>query len=176
MSETAQAPKAEHSLSTAIARLAGVVGSPHYPAGDRAMLRRWAPGQAVPLSFYRLWLRHLGTDLPPENQTEAWMTVVWGLATMGSDAHDPKRPLGQALAESGYSEGRLERLLSAPEDVRIDLLMDVVRFLSSRHEHFNWSDAASFLLVNAGDKRESIHRRIAHAFYRHLPKDSDAKE
>lgn len=176
MSETAQVPGAEHSLSATVSRLAGVVGSSHYPTGDRAMLRRWAPGQSVPLAFYRLWLRHLETDLPSQPQTESWMAVVWGLATMGTGAHDPMRPLGRALAESGYSEGRLERLLSAPQDVLTEMLMDAVRFLATKHERFNWVDAAIFLLTEDAEKREGIHRRIALAFYRHLPKDSATKE
>jgi len=79
------------------------------------------------------------------------MTVAWGLATMGPSAHQPKRPLGQALAEGGFSEGRLERLLSAPDDVRAELFMDAVRILGARHERFDWQDAAQYLLTAAVD-------------------------
>lgn len=176
MTETAHALSTDSNLASFVARLAGVTGSPHYPTGDRAALRRWAPGQTPPLVFYRLWLRHLGSELPREVQTNAWMAVAWGLATMGSGAHEPGRPLGKAFAESGYSEGRLERLLSAPEDVRIYLFTDAVRFLAAKHEHFNWVEAARFLLTEDRDKRESIHRSIAQAFYRHLPQESNRKE
>jgi CRISPR system Cascade subunit CasB len=130
----------------------------------------------VPLAFYRLWLRHLGSELPPEPQTEAWMTIAWGLATCGQDSHDPQRPLGRALAEAGYSEGRLERLLSAPEDVRVDLFMSAVRFLAAKGERFDWQDAAQFLLTRDVEKREVLHRRIAAAFYRYLPQETHAKE
>lgn len=176
MTESVQSWPAQPALASDIARLAGLIGSPHYPGGDRAALRRWAPGQPVPLAFYKLWLRHLDSELPAPQQTEAWMTLAWGLATAGADAHLPRHPFGQALAVAGFSEGRLERLLSAPDDVRPDLFMSAVRFLAARHERFDWCDAAQFLLTVDGDKRESLHRRIAAAFFRHLPKASNDKE
>lgn len=163
-------------LGSEVARLAGVIGSAHYPGGDRAALRRWAPGQSVPLAFYRLWLRHLGSGLPAEERTETWMAIVWGIAISGAGCHDPRRPFGQALAESGFSEGRLERLLSAPDDVRIDLFISAVRFLAAKGERFDWRDAAQFLLTTDADKREGLHRRIAAAYFRHLPQASKAKE
>lgn len=166
----------QDTLGTRIGRLAAVIGQTHYPTGDRAALRRWAPGQPPPLAFYRLWLRHLGDELPCESQTEAWMAMAWGLATCGADSHDPKRPLGQALAESQFAEGRLERLLSAPDDLRLDLFMSAVRFLAAKGERFDWRDAAQFLLTHDPHKLEPFYRRIAAAYYRHLPKDTNAKE
>jgi CRISPR system Cascade subunit CasB len=168
------APAPDSTLGSRINLLAGVIGSSRYPSGDRASLKRWAPGQPIPLAFYRLWLRHVSEDLPNEAQTEAWMTLAWGLAISGEASHDPKRPLGQALAESGFSEGRLERLLSAPDDVRIELFMSAVRFLAAKGERFDWSEAARFLLAVDAAKRESIHRRIAQAYYRQL--SQQAKE
>lgn len=163
-------------LAPDIARLAGVISSPRYPGGDHAALRRWAPGLSVPLAFYRLWLRYLDRELPPEGDTEAWMTIAWGIAISGEGCHDPKHPLGQAFAESGYSEGRLERLLSAPEDVRIDLFMTAVRFLATKGKRFDWREATQFLLTRDADKRENLHRRIASAYFHHLPPKSSAKE
>ncbi len=172
--QTATAP--DSTLGSRIGKLAGVIGASRYPSGDRASLKRWAPGQLIPLAFYRLWLRHMDGDLPEESQTEAWMTLAWGLAVCGEASHDPKRPLGQALAESGFAEGRLERLLSAPDDVRIELFMSAVRFLAAKGERFDWRDAAQFVLTRDPDKREAIHRRIAAAYFRHLPQETQAKE
>jgi len=171
MTANAQNPVAAAPLTTPVARLAGVIGAPHYPAGDRAALRRWAPGQPLPLAFYRLWLRHAGSDLPAEAHTESWMTLAWGLATMGAHAHQPGRALGQALAESRYSEGRLERLLAAPDALRVDLFMSAVRFLAAKNERFDWGEAATFLLATDADKREGIRRRIASTYFRNLPKN-----
>lgn len=176
MTAIAQTPAGGVSLAATVAHLAGVIGAPHYPTADRAALRRWAPGQPVPLAFYRLWLRHAGSEPPAESQTDAWMTLVWGLAAMGTQAHQPGRPLGQALAESRYSEGRLERLLAAPDALRGELFMSAVRFLAAKNERFDWCDAAKLLLATDADKREGIHRRIASAYYRHQPKVEQAKE
>jgi CRISPR system Cascade subunit CasB len=155
------------SLGALVARIHAAIWAEHYPNGERAALRRWSLEQPIPLAFYRLWLRHLDNDLPPAPQTTAWMILTWGLANMGQGAHDPKRPLGQALAESKFSEGRLEQLLSAPEDVRPDLFMSAVRFLAAKGERFNWREAAEFLLTQDQDRRESLCRRIATAFYRY---------
>ena len=171
MSEPAPTPPKTSTLASTVGRLAHAIGAEHYPNGDRAALRRWAPGQPLPLAFYRLWLRQMEGDLPAEAATQAWMLLAWSLATLGAEAHDPKHPWGQALAESGFAEGRLERLLSAPEDVRPDLFMAAVRFLAAKGERFDLTEAARFLITSDADKREAVHRRIAQAFYRHLPKN-----
>jgi CRISPR system Cascade subunit CasB len=171
MTANAQNAVAAEPLTTTVARLAEVISAPHYPAGDRAALRRWAPGQPLPLAFYRLWLRHADSELPAEAHTESRMTLAWGLATTGAHAHQPGRALGQALAESRYSEGRLERLLAAPDALRADLFMSAVRFLAAKNERFDWGEAATFLFATDADKREGIRRRIASTYFRHLPKD-----
>lgn len=165
----------ESSLAATVGRLAGVIGHPHYPTGDRAALKRWAPGQPLPLAFYRLWLRHIEDDLPTETQAPAWMALAWGMATLGAASLRMERPLGRALAESGFAEARLERLLGAPDDLRVELFMSAVRFLAAKNESFNWLDAATFLLTTDAQARERVCRRIALAFYRHQPRDN-AKE
>lgn len=170
MNGLAPTPPKEPTLPGVVARLAHAISAEHDPHGDRVALRRWAPGQPLPLAFYRLWLRQMDGDLPAEAATPAWMLLAWSLATLGAQAHAPARPWGQALAESGFAEGRLERLLSAPADVRPDLFMAAVRFLAAKGERFDLTEAARFLLSSDEDKREAVHRRIAQAFYRHLPK------
>lgn len=157
------------SLASEVAKVATVLSRPHYPPSDRAALKRWSAGQALPLAFYRLWLQHLRTDPPPESQALGWMALVWGLALAG-DGHEPRRPLGQALAEANYAEARVERLLSAPEELRIDFYASLVRFLVARGIGFNWAELAAFLLTKDPTAREQIHRAIAYAYYRNLPR------
>lgn len=158
------------SLSTLVGRMAGILANPRFPASDRAALKRHASGLPPPLAFFRLWLRHLEVDLPSESQSPAWALLAWGLAMAGRGAHRPERPLGRALAESGYSEARLERLLAADADSLEPLFESMVRFLAAKGEVFDWADAAFLLLVRESDKRQSTHRRIAAAYYRHLPR------
>ena len=163
----------DSSLGGVVARIAALLDRPHFPTGDRAALKRWAPEQPLPLAFYRLWFHEMRQDLPPETQLVHWMALVWGLALSGSGAHRPQRPLGQALAEAHYSEARLERLLSAPEALRIDLYIALVRFLAAKREGCDWAELAAFLLVESSDSRERTHGRIAQFYYRYVPRQAD---
>lgn len=164
-------PQEQGGLPARIARLSRMIGAEHYPTGDRAALKRYSPGAAIPLAFYRLWLKHMDEELP--NNISAWATFAFGLAIMGKEAHQPGRPLGQVLAEAGYSEARLEQILASDDEVRIKLFTSMVRFLAAKGEGFNWTDAARFLLTSDEDKREDIHRRIASDFYRAQSKSKE---
>lgn len=161
---------ADTDLPVLIGRLAAQLATPLYPGADRASLKRHAVGQPPPLAFYRLWLRHLGTELPTERQTPAWALLAWGLALMGAGAHRPGHGLGRALAETGYAEARLERLLAADNDTRERLFTSLVRFLAAKGESFDWLDAGRLLLTRDSDVREALNRRIATDYYRHLPR------
>lgn len=157
-------------LGARIGRLAQVIA--HAGNGDRAALRRWSPGQPVPLCFYRLWLHGMNEDLPREPQLAHWAVLAWGLALMGEGGHRHGRSLGQALAESTLNEARLERLLAAEGGARPALFMAIVRFLAAKGEGFDWAEAARLLLTHDPDKRESIHRQIATEFYHHQPREN----
>lgn len=163
----------QEALGPRVARLAGVLSSEHFPTADRAALKRHAAGQAPPVAFYRLWLRHLHDDLPGEEDTQSWALLAWGLALMGAKAHRPDRPLGKVLAKAGYTEARLERLLSADADIRLDLLASLVRFIAAKGEGFDWLDAARFLLTRDPERREAINRHLAADYYRNLPKSQE---
>lgn len=159
-------------LIRTIDRLAAVLASEHYPAGDRAALKRHSPGQAPPLAFYRLWLKHLGDELPHEDATSAWALLAWGLAFCGRQAHRKDRPFGRALAESGFAEARLERLLAGSDGaVGLSLAESSVRFLAAKGDAFDWALLAQLLLTRDDRARERLHRRIATDYYRHLPRN-----
>jgi CRISPR system Cascade subunit CasB len=173
---TATDAAAEASLHQRIGRLAAVLSAEHFPGGDRAALKRMAPGAAPPLAFYRLWLRHLGDEPPTPEQTPAWVVIVAGLAAAPPPGHRPGRGLGQALADSGWHEARLERLLAAGADgQQARLAADALRFLAARGEAFDWTQLARLLLARSDDARDAIHRRIATDYYRHQPRP-DTKE
>lgn len=167
---------ADPPLHQRIRRLATILGADHFPAGDRAALRRMPLGTAPPLAFYRLWLRHLGDDVPAPDQTQAWAVITAGLAGASPQAHRPGRGFGQALAEGGWHEARLERLLAAADDgQQVKLTADALRFLAAHGEAFDWTQVARLLLARNDDAREAIHRQIATDFYRHQ-RHPDTKE
>lgn len=156
----------ERSLASHIGHIASVIGSDRFPTGERATLRRMNPGQPPPLTFYRFALRHLPDRW--ERSLPEWVTLVAGIALMSPHAHRLDHGLGRALAEAGYAEARLERLLAADGDTRRTLLLRATRFVAARASPFNWVDAAQLLLVQEEEQRERLHRRIARDFYQHV--------
>jgi len=154
------------SLGSIIGRLASVIASDNFPSGERAALKRLTPGAPSPLSFYRFAFRYLPENW--ENNKLAWGTVVAGLALMHPHPHRPDRPAGRALAESGYPEARLERLLEAEGDVLHTLLLRAVRFLAAKGESVNWTDFARLLMSIDPAKREAASLQIARSYYRNL--------
>jgi CRISPR system Cascade subunit CasB len=174
---TATAPAPEPpSLFNQVAKLAGILGSAHFPTGDRAALKRMAPDQPPPLAFYRFAFRELPDHW--ERQCSAWQTLTAALALSSNQGnpHNPQRPLGRALAEQGYSEARLERLLAAEGDTLNILLLRAARFLAAKGETVDtvdWTDAARLLLTGSDAAQEQIRRGIAGDFYRHLDNNKD---
>jgi CRISPR system Cascade subunit CasB len=164
-------PDAGGELAGRLRRMAALLASERYPGSDRAALKRYAPGQPVPLAFHRLWLRHLNDEIPSESTTPAWALLAWGLAGGGANAHRAARPLGRCLAECGYSEARLERLLAtADDDTRLALAAAMARFVAAKGDSFDWAELARLLLTRDDEARERLHRRIATDYYRHLPR------
>lgn len=161
----------EESLGTQMGRIAGIIGSDRFSTGERAALRRMAPGRPLPLSFYRFALTYLPTGW--EYAIADWTTLVAGIALMSPNAYNPKVGFGRALAEAGYSESRLERLLIAEDDVRRALFLRATRFLAAKSQAFNWTEGARLLLTRNEDKRETLNLSIARDFYRQSKLDKE---
>ena len=152
------------SLGQTVGRIASVIGADRFPTSERAQLKRLQPNASPSLAFYRFAFRHLPDGW--ERRPGEWMTLLAGLALMGQTAHRPDRPAGQALAETGYAEARLERLLAAEGDTLSTLLLRAARFLAAKNDSCNWTDFA-YLLGLGGDP-ERARLQIARAFYRNL--------
>jgi CRISPR system Cascade subunit CasB len=78
---------------------------------------------------------------------------------------------GAALAESGFAEPRLERLLAADGPTLRVLVLRAVRFLASRGSPFDWTQLARLLLTRDPSKREQVNRQIAKDFYQGTGKE-----
>lgn len=153
----------DRGLQNRVAHIAAMLKSKSFPTGERALLRRMNPAQPPPIAFYKFALNHL-----PENWERNildWLTLVAGIAQMSPNAHRSDCRLGKALAETGFSEPRLERLLTTRGNTRRTLLLRTSRFLAAKVCPFNWVDAAQLLLIKDEKKLEDHHRRIAKDYY-----------
>jgi CRISPR system Cascade subunit CasB len=167
MVKAVQAP--EETLEQQVGRIAGIIGSERFPTGERAALRRMTPGHPLPLSFYRFAFSRLPKGW--EHAIDDWTTLVAGIALMSPNAYNAQVGLGRALAEAGYSESRLERLLAAEYEVRRALFLRAIRFLAAKSKPFNWAEGARFLLTKSESKRETLNLHIARDFYRRIDKE-----
>ena len=152
-------------LGAVLARVAAEVGRDTFPTGTRAALRRMRPEHPPPLAFYRF-----ASDLLPGNweaMLSEWVTLVAGVALMSPGAHQRSAAMGAVLAQEGYAEARLERLLSAQGATLRTLALRCARFLASRGSPFDWMDMAWLLLARDPKRRERINRKIAKDFYLH---------
>lgn len=160
------------SLPSTIGHIARVIGSDGFPTGDRARLRRMAPGQPAPLAFTRFAVAHLPDGW--ERQVDDWATIVAGIAIMAPNAHQPGHGLGRALAEAGYSEARLERLLDAQGDTRRTLLLRAARYLSAKQTPCDWADGVRLLLTRDVAKADRLRLGIARDYFSNLNTESTA--
>lgn len=154
-------------LAARVLRAAALLGTDGFPTGERAALKRLAPNQPVGLAFHRFCIRYLEAEAElPKWQIADWAVLLAGLAQAGPGAHRAQQGFGTALAEAGYSEARLERLLAVSDaDTRRALLARALKFLAAHGAAFDWLDLARWLF--AGEEwRDDRARRIARDFYR----------
>lgn len=145
-------------------KLARIICSDNFPTGDRAALRRMTPGDDPPLQFYRFFFRHLGDD--HLDDLLKWKTICAGIAIMAPHAHNSGINAGRALAETGYAEQRLERLLAAKDETRDTLLLRAARFLAAKGSSVNWGDFAWLIMAKNDEQVERAKRKIASDYYR----------
>jgi CRISPR system Cascade subunit CasB len=158
-----EAADATLGLKQAVGRIAHIIGAADFPTGERANLKRQDPNRPPSLTFYRFAFRYLPEGW--ERKKAAWMTLITGIALMGTGAHRPDRPVGQALAENRYAESRLERLLAAEGATLHTLLLRAVRFLAAKNEGCNWADWADLLLTSNDTEKEKVRRKFAKSYY-----------
>lgn len=168
-------PDDSTSPSQAVGRAAGMLhpetGS--LPNGDRAALRRIDPDTPVTPTLWKV-LFDLDQAESPNwiGQTkweQRWATLLMGMAHCAG-LHDYDVPIGQALAEAGWSETRFVRLLEANEDTLPVLLRRMAQYLASKQQPANWDDVRRLLFSreNPFEDAEDIRLGIARPYYRTL--------
>lgn len=156
--------------SAHVPALSRALADPHFSNGERAALKRMALDGPAPLALHRLILRQIDDAWQGEHWTPRWRALVCALAIQRDGGFDPTRPWGQALADAGYAESRLERLLAAQGDTLLALALRAARQLAAKGLACDWRQLAD-LLFSGTDSRERINTRIARDYYRNLKKD-----
>ena len=155
-----------NSPSAHIPALSGILGSDNFPNGERAALKRMALDGPAPLAFHRFVLRHIDEKWQTESWQPDWRTIICALAIQRDGGFDPGTPLGKALAQAGFSENRLERLLASRGDTLRTLALRAARQLAAKGISTDWRQLADLLFCRDVEIRERLNRRIAGDYYR----------
>jgi CRISPR system Cascade subunit CasB len=148
--------------------LAAVLRAEHFPTGERAALKRMGLDGPAPLAFHSFMLHHVDSAWQAESWTPEWRALICSLAIQRDGGFDPSKPLGQVLAEAGFSEYRLERLLSAGGETLRSLALRAARQVAAKGASTDWRQLADLLFSRNREIRESVNRRIARDYYRTL--------
>jgi len=161
--ETSQRPSPSRATGTAAFHLKETVSS-----GDRAELRRISPDRPFTPALWKLLLdmgQHEAPEwISQERWERRWATLLMGLAFC-AELHDYNRRLGSALAEAGYSELRLVRLLRAEGEQLEAYIRRLAQYLHSKQQPANWGEVANLLFYQSGETAEKIRLQIARSYF-----------
>ena len=152
-----------------------------YRRGDLAELRRMDPDAPDSAVLWRLLAKE-GLLFHDPAVERKWALILHGIALMTPTnagesitrtAHDSQMPVGSALFLGGevrrdsgfYSETRLNRLLTAREEMLRTLLARMFRMLAAAGVCFNWREMARFIFNDGEAATEEARRRIARDYY-----------
>lgn len=168
-------------LQQVVDRISNRLRQEHFPAADRAALRRARPGDLGSPAFWKLAIEELEAPglLSPnegpqrEEQERRWVRIVADLAELGP-LHQARVPLGRALASADLGEARVIRLLRAEGDALLRLSRTVAHRLASQGQAVNAGDLAELVLSDGHPSWSArARRRVARDFYRTTPAPSE---
>lgn len=138
-------------------------------SGPLAALRRIAPGTGLPPDFWRVLMSCVPDELRMGAQAErAWALIINGIALMAPEPHRSNAWPGRVLAETGYSEPRLVRLLRAEGEELFHEARIAGLWLAARARPVDWVAFGRFLLsrLHPGFLAEANRARHTHDFAR----------
>ncbi len=148
--------------------------------GPRAQLRRWRPGRTeLSPAFWRIYVTRPDGEKAAAIHPKALERIAVLLAALAETdglhrGHEANASsLGRALAQCGFSEARLIRLLEAGDEQRADGLLKAASFLASKAQPFVTTDLVHFACPQGDDALERRRLKIARDFYAAL--DAAAK-
>jgi CRISPR system Cascade subunit CasB len=143
--------------------------------GDVAALRKLAPDDPSCAAYWRLMSMNPG--LVPqsgegrEDIERRWASILQAMATMAG-LHNPRVPLGRAMAEADVAEQRLLRLLRASGSSLADAVRITAHHLTQKAMPSNHLDLAQLVLSDGGPSEDSVRRSIARSFYTQTAKEA----
>ncbi len=159
-------------------RLADVIGGINHAihhrlsSGDIAELRRLDPDNPGIPAFWKIMVSSIGDEglalaggLDRDEAEKRWAVVLSAMAAMANQSVQGRK-LGDALADGGYSELRLNRLLRATGHTLRGLTREMTRFLTAKGEFFDLLDLARLVFSDGKTWSESYRREIARAYYK----------
>lgn len=161
-------------LKSIVGRLAHLLEHGCSP-GDLAALRRLDPADPSAPAFFKVTASVLADALPdgdePRMEAERrWAAVLCAMAT-ANGLHRPGRPLGSALAEAGFAELRLTRLLRARGDQMFPAVRAAAQFLAAKVEPFDATDLVRLVLSESRADEEKARRDVARSYFGTQPKN-----
>ncbi len=135
--------------------------------GDLAALRRLDPDRPDAGAFFRLMALAPGDPLDgPGDRFRRWGLVVWMLAQTPGRRSD--QGLGDTLAEAGFSEVRMNRLLAARGDGFRAQARRMLRFLAHKAGAVPYRELGMLILCEGRneDWAESLRLKIARDYWR----------
>jgi len=138
-------------------------------AGDLAELRRLDPDHPGAPTFWRLVVAHLDPSLPNRGQArdealKRWAAIMRAMAEMAR-FHDPRLPLGAAMAQAGVAEMRVLKLLRANGESLSGMVRMLSHQLAAAAVAANLADVARLVLSDGRSAEESVRNRIAYDYY-----------
>ena len=148
----------------------------HLDAGAKAELRRLSADSADSADrwrspiFYRLHAELIEAQ-STRGTEQHWAMILSGMARL---PHQRGARLGRQLAEHGFAERRLVRLLDADADHLPAELRTLVAFLDSKGARLDWLTPSALVLSVDADDRDAVRRTIAADYFRTLTRSAKA--
>lgn len=164
---TSSETESVESLPATVNRLAAAM-SPNgwLTTGELAELRRLNTEAPDRPAFWRVLAAYVSKDKPiPFEQESRWALILSNMARMAPFHHQPGQRLGQVLAERGFHEQRLMRLLRSEGHTFDDAIRRTCHFLAAKAAPVDWLDLARLILTRKSQKAEEIRRSIARDYY-----------
>ena len=167
-----------------VVQLADEIGRRNFPSGGRAALRRLEPEAPDAPAFWHLLLEVVPEEERRGEEREGrWAVIMNGLALMSApgvsahrrDSGEHRTRVGTVLADVGYSDRRLTRLLRAGWPDLIPRVRRLSRLLATRGHAIDWARFGLLILAVGEESREHQRRAIARDYFGQLVRQQSTR-